>query len=115
MKVKTAVLSLTAGELLQLRDLLSVKPSPTQKESVSQMLASALDRVLPEESLFQKVCNACESLGLPTQDDAPSFCCVLAELPKVSVAMLTDDDEIEEIEFEIDEPEDEPEDEDQDS
>lgn len=98
-KVKTKNLVLSAGEILHLRDLLSIKPSPTQTETISELLATALDRTMAEESLYVKICELCIDLSLPIEEEAPTYSCMLAELPKMSVVMVNNSDEVEEIEF----------------
>jgi hypothetical protein len=70
---KTYEIRFTKFELLHLRDLMSITLPPEGKQTVSEVLASIENRTMIEGSLWEKITNACSSVGLPVGDEAPDY------------------------------------------
>lgn len=89
--VRTFELSMTALELLHLRDLFSIVLPTEMKDTVSQRLAAVQDRALIEAKLWQKVTSLCRAAEIPLDDAAPDFVVAAAASPAVSVFELARD------------------------
>ena len=99
-KRKTHDLRLTKFELLHLRDLFSVVLPPEGRKTVSQSLAELENRILIESFLWNKIATACETAGVPLDDDAPDYVLAPAGPPPISVFHLATEPESEEEEQE---------------
>jgi hypothetical protein len=83
----TIDISLTKSEVEFLRDVFGmITPNgyndgePTEG-NVCQMLAQSTDRVDLEEELWDKLIDACETMDVPTGDEAPTFAVSAKEIP----------------------------------
>lgn len=72
-KIVTFNLSMTAEELLHVRDLLSIILPPDGSVRLSESLAASEKRQASESTLWTKVANLCLEANLPVGDDAPDF------------------------------------------
>lgn len=71
--VEEHVITLNERELEHLRDLMTIILPSTTNITVSQSLASLTSSASFEESLWNKVFNACQDAGMATADNAPDF------------------------------------------
>jgi hypothetical protein len=71
--VKTYSLTVNFEELVHLRDLFSVSLPPDMASTVSQFLATAEGKHFHEIKLWNKISQLCQSVGIPTEDDAPDY------------------------------------------
>lgn len=66
-------LSLTLQELTHLRDLMSIMLPPEGKVTISAALAQLESRDAVDETLWDKVCDACETAGIDIGESAPNL------------------------------------------
>ena len=97
--IKKHSLMLTTTQLVHLRDLLSVCPSPNVPRTVSQIMAENEQRPIAELQLWSKVEMLCGDAGVPLGDDAPDFMMVMIRPPELTVLRV----EQEQDGFDIDE------------
>ena len=88
-KRKTFKVKLTHGELVHLRDLFSILLPLEMKETLSQHLARAQDRVLVKAKLWAKLVDVCKAAELPLDDDAPDFVVTASGPPPIGVFELS--------------------------
>src|SRR5437868_2704044 len=72
-RVKTFSLTLTAEELLHVRDMMSVILPPDGSVRLSESLAASEKRPVTESKLWSKIVNLCMEAELPVGDSAPDF------------------------------------------
>lgn len=87
-KRKTFDLRLTKFELIHLRDLFGVVLPPEGKRTLSQSLAEIENRSMIETLLWNKIADACESAGVPMNEEAPDFIVAPSGPPPMSVFQL---------------------------
>jgi hypothetical protein len=83
--VRTAVVTLTQGELIHLRDLFGVLLPPAASQTLSQALAHRVGRPMLEAKLWRKLLAACSELGVPVGDGAPDFAVAVDVAPSIGV------------------------------
>lgn len=90
---KVYQMSLTAVELVHLRDLFGVFLPPEGEQTVSSALARVEKRSIAERLLFEKILDLCKAAKLPTQEAAPDFIIGLAANPTLGVFPISSDDD----------------------
>ena len=85
---KTYEVRFTKFELMHLRDLMSISLPPDGEQSISESLAKVENRTMVESSLWKKLTAACESVGLPTGDNAPDYIVAPTGMPPLGVFQL---------------------------
>lgn len=96
-------LKLTRSELVHLRDLMGVSLPAAPPETVSHMLARAESREAAEESLWNKVTEACAHAGLAMEDDAPDYVVAPTSAPMMAVFRIQEDADLVEVPLETEE------------
>ena len=88
-------LRLTRPELLHLRDLLSVSlPGADGPQTVSSTLSATEGREHADESLWEKISEACKLAKIALEDDAPDYVIAPVASPPMSVFRLQDDEDL---------------------
>lgn len=94
-------LRLTRPELLHLRDLMSVSlPSAEGPQTVSSTLSATEGREHADESLWEKISEACKLAKIALEDDAPDYVIAPVASPPMAVFRLQEDDDLVELPIE---------------
>ena len=103
-KVITKTMVLTLGELIHLRDLMSISLPPAMETTISQNLAQLESRMFAETSLWKKVVDLCKESDVSIESAAPNYTIAPVGLPELRVFPLESGDGM--TEEEVDEEED---------